>query len=398
MSELGELLELLHGARRRYRTVRGVLRHRWNLSLSQQAHERWERSLRDAHARGTAYAMLTAVGEGPPAEPPDRQEQVVRFWSEPPARLREEAEIVAPQRYEHVTVRDGARWWTYSPEWGAMSNVDAGEEAESMSVAGSELWQPLLDPAGWIPTLDFEPASEVRLLGRRALRVRATGREPSDGDASLFPGQLPVGADAYELVVDRERGVVLRAAALLEGEEFWVCELEELVFDEELPPETFVFEPPPGEEIRGPEIAIHEPVTIEEAARRASFAVFYVPELPEGRWDLDVMYSPARERPPMEESVHLAYHRADATHHLMITERPAKASERDRVAYGPPGLETDEVERDGVSFTIYRPERRHAIPLTIALEREGTAVRLSSQNLDEDVLLALAASMRALPA
>jgi hypothetical protein len=147
MSELGELLELLHGASRRYRTVRGVLRHWWRMSLLQTAHERWERAMRGAgHARGTGYARMMAMGEGASEEPPDRQEQVVRFWSEPPARLREEAEIVAPQRYEHLTVRDGDRWWTYSPEWGAVSNVGAGEEAESMGVGGGELWQALLDP------------------------------------------------------------------------------------------------------------------------------------------------------------------------------------------------------------------------------------------------------------
>jgi hypothetical protein len=94
------------------------------------------------------------------------------------------------------------------------------------------------------------------------------------------------------LLVDRERGVVLRVAALFEGEEFWVSEFEELVFDEAFPLETFVFEPPPGEEIRGPDIGMHEPMTIEEAAQRVPFPVFYVPELPEGRWDLHVMYAP----------------------------------------------------------------------------------------------------------
>ncbi len=126
MSGLGELLELLHGARGRYRTVRGVLRHWWRMSLLHEAHERWERALREAgHIRGTAYAMMMAVGDGPAAEPPDREEQVVRFWSEPPARLREEAEIGAPKRYEHLTVRDGERWWTYSPAWRLISPKEA---------------------------------------------------------------------------------------------------------------------------------------------------------------------------------------------------------------------------------------------------------------------------------
>lgn len=399
MSELAELLELLHGARRRYRSVRGTLRHWWRMSLSEEARERWELTMREAgEAHGSSFAVAVSMGEGPPREPPDRQERVVRFWSEPPARLREEAEIMAPERYEHVTVRDGKRWWTYSPDWGAISNVGADDEAGAMSAGtGGELWQLLVDPAGWIPGLDFEAGVEVDLLGRRAIRVRATSRVSSGSDPFVFRGQLPVGADGYELLIDRERGVVLRAAALLDGEEFWVCELEQLVFDEEFPPETFVFHPPPGEEIHGPDIGLHEPMTIEEAAERASFAVFYVPELPDGRWDLHVMYSPTRKRPPMKESVHLAYHRADATHHLMITERSAEASEPGWTADGPPDVAQDEVERDGVSFAIYRPGPRYGIPLTVVFERDGTAIQASSQNLDEETLLELAASMRRLP-
>jgi hypothetical protein len=196
MGTLGDLLELLHGAHRRYRTARGVLRHWWSMSLSQKAREQWERQLRDAgHSHGTSYAMLVSTGEGPPTEPPDRQEQVVRFWSEPPSRLREEAETLAPERHVRVTVRDGDRWWTYSPEWGAMSNVGAGEEAERMSVGGGELMEALLDPAPWIPTLDFEPRDDTTLLGRRAIQVRATGREPPASDPLMFRGQLAVGAD-----------------------------------------------------------------------------------------------------------------------------------------------------------------------------------------------------------
>ncbi len=116
--------------------------------------------------------------------------------------------------------------------------------------------------------------------------MRALLRAPRGDDPFVFRTQLAVGADEYRLLVERERGVVLRAAALLEGEEFWASEFEELVFDEELPRETFVFEPPPGVEIRGPDLGLHESVTIEEAARRVSFPVFYIPELPEGRWDL----------------------------------------------------------------------------------------------------------------
>jgi hypothetical protein len=82
----------------------------------------------------------------------------------------------------------------------------------------------------------------------------------------------------------------------------------------------------------GPRIPLSPTATIEEAARRASFPVFYIPELPEGRWDLHVMYIPPSERPRLEESVHLAYHRADATHQLTVTQRRAeeRAPEEER--------------------------------------------------------------------
>jgi len=49
------------------------------------------------------------------------------------------------------------------------------------------------------------------------------------------------------------------------------------------------------------------------------------------------------------------------------------------------------------TLCVYRPERRHGTPLTVVFEREGTAIQLNSQNLDEEVLLQLAASMERLP-
>lgn len=403
MSQLGDLLELLHGSRGTYRSVRGVLRHWLSFRLSQEAHERWERMLRAAgHSGGTAFQMVMATSAGPLAEPPDRHELVIRFWSEPPARQREETTTLAPQPHEHTVVRDGTRWWTYSPEWGAMSNVAAGADDENIGVGGGELWMALLDPSAWIPALDFQLEGEGDVLGRPALRVRGLPRAPRGDDPFQVHTQLPAGADEYRLLVDRKRGVVLFAAALLEGEEFWVSEFVELVFDEELPAATFVFEPPPGVEIRGPDLGLHEPVTIEEAARRASFPVFYLPELPDGRWELHVTYVAPRERPPLTESVHLAYHRADATRHVIVTERPASEREPEPVPYvpagpdveAPAGLEVEEVARAGRSFTVHRPHRlRHGLPLTVVSEREGTAIQLSSGNLEEEVLLELAASM-----
>lgn len=210
------------------------------------------------------------------------------------------------------------------------------------------------------------------------------------------PVVLAVGADEYDLLVDMERGIVLRAAALLGGEEFFTISFEELVFDPELPPDIFVFEPPPGEEIRGPDIGRHDTLTIEEAARRASFRVFYVPELPEGRWDLFVRYQPPRERPFQTDWVFLEYHRVDAIQHLSVTERPAEGA-AEWLGYVPPGVEVEELERDGRTFTIGRPHRRDdGMPLVVSFVREATAIALGSHSLDEELLLELARSMQAL--
>jgi hypothetical protein len=50
-----------------------------------------------------------AVDEAQPGAHHDEHERLIRFWSEPPDRLREETETILPQRHEHVTVRDGRR-------------------------------------------------------------------------------------------------------------------------------------------------------------------------------------------------------------------------------------------------------------------------------------------------
>ena len=83
-------------------------------------------------------------------------------------------------------------------------------------------------------------------------------------------------------------------------------------------------------------------------------------------------------------------------HHLMVTQRPATEREPEWVAYGR-GLQVEELERDGLSVTVDRPDRRrHGMPLMVVSQREETAIQVSSANLDEEVLLRLAASMERL--
>jgi hypothetical protein len=54
----------------------------------------------------------------------------------------------------------------------------------------------------------------------------------------------PEGTTDHLLLVDAEIGVILRAAARLEGREFYVAEVTEIAFDERFPEDTFRLELP----------------------------------------------------------------------------------------------------------------------------------------------------------
>jgi hypothetical protein len=102
---------------------------------------------------------------------------------------------------------------------------------------------PLLDPSplasGWELTL----LDDCAHAGRNTLRVRARwmGAEPRP--------LLWEGVNEYEILVDRERGVLLRYAGIVDGEEAGVFSVCSVRFDEAIPDEVFSFEPPEGTRI-----------------------------------------------------------------------------------------------------------------------------------------------------
>lgn len=384
MAPLGELLELLYGARRRSRTARGVVSYRQSRSRMHEAHRR-----ELARRRGGAtQTMLVAFrrADDDPDEPPDVYEERQRFWWEPPDRLREETESSPPRR-SHTTVHDGELWWSYSAETGAISNVDLDEEERAHHGAGGgERFKPLLDPSPLIPLLDL---GEVEEAGDR-LRVRATPREDLEEHAHWhFHGIR--GADAVELEVERETGIVRRMRATLDGEELWSTVLEELVLDEDFPAGTFVFVPPPGEEVLPPERPSRRGYTLEEAAAEASFPVFFIPELPEGDWRLRVTFHAPRRRPAMSGHVFLVYTRPDARASISLAQRPTGEGGFGWTGYGPPTIET--VERDGVTYTVSSADPDQGRQHTVVFDREGTALQIQSVELGTEELLELAVSL-----
>ena len=164
MSDLGELLVLLHGARRRVATVRAIVRN-W----------RHQQRMREAMQRTERAGSVTLFG---PAVGPEgvAVENVLRVWLAPPDRAREEREGADGEGFD---VRRGSSWWRYDCDNGAMAGEDEDERGGGGDIGG-ELWW-LLDAAPLIGLLDFDTITAGRQAGRSTLRVRAVPREPAGG-------------------------------------------------------------------------------------------------------------------------------------------------------------------------------------------------------------------------
>jgi hypothetical protein len=337
VSDVGDLLELLHGAGDRWRSVETTIRTWRNVPVGRRALERWrEEEVR--RASGGVSAMVAFTDD---TDQPSEREDTVRLSVSKPGRWREEAD-------DRVSVGRGPLWWSRSPQMGFMSNEQEPEVGHGDPLLSHAAY---LDPALLLPTFSFVEIARTNDGLQANVQPRPT---------RSFAPSVPHGADAHTLLVDPVRGVVLRVESFLDGELFHVGELLDASWDAAIPDERFVLALRPGETVRSPR-ELHAELTLEEAAARASFTVFAVDELPEGRWRLHVHYHAGfREEPDV---LHLGYHRADGRGAVTLNERSAGASA-------------------GWS--------RVAGSAHIEVEREGTSITLSSETLDETGLRELA--------
>ncbi|MDX6645905.1 MAG: hypothetical protein QOK40_1632 [Miltoncostaeaceae bacterium] len=190
-------------------------------------------------------------------------------------------------------------------------------------------------------------------------------------------------------MVDGERGVLLRAATLLDGEPFAVTEMLEPVFDEPLEPGLFRFAAPAGEPVLplrpagGGATAGGSWFTLEEAARAVEFTVLTPSALPRTTEHRVAILPPAIRPPSRPAEVHVFY---DLPGRLDLVECAAGAAIPDRHAWDP-------VEHDGALVLVRERRARHpAGRRELKLQRVDTPIRLSS-DLPLDDLLALAASL-----
>ena len=383
MTELADVFELLHGADESYRTLRATVRSRCDVERSWEAMDRfgeaWER------AGGTVMRMMTLAGpEAAPA--PEVDEETVRLWYERPDRLRAEVDGFPPR----TVVSDAESTVVYSPRFGPIR----GPRGESGYGIGSFLGA---EPAALLAAVSFEIRGRTLLAGREAIVVRARPRSVTDvmGRLHGLPG-LEAGADRYELLVDAERGLLLRSASVIDGEEFMVCEVLQVAFDERLDPAVFTFAVPPGERVRthAQVFGRMDVVSIEEAVERAPFTVL-APTGLGAEWTEEAQFQDRGAHGDHPTRVLLHYVRQGSgepdPERFSVSEQAARGEEIDW------GTQWERVERGDLVLFVASTTAHRWRAVFVRLEREGTSIAINSQSLDRERLLEIAESFESVP-
>jgi hypothetical protein len=200
--ELPALLELLYSATDRSRTVRATV-HR----VTDQARE---------------LDLLKARGlyRDPPKIPPEEGswhqssrgiiEATTRLWAARPHRLRWETTFTVDGMDERtsVGVKDRELFWQHLGDGEIHTNE--GLEDKSTVTTAEEL---LLDPSALLGSYRFEVRGATSLLDRAGCSVAGSRRFGAHAHAF---GHF---SDELAFVVDEQRGVLLRVAAVVDGEE-----------------------------------------------------------------------------------------------------------------------------------------------------------------------------------
>ena len=381
---LGALLGLLHGADERFRTVHATYR-TWR--HEERLHEAFRANTEAQKRRGVSFAAVSAVSSSGEPAPPETEE-TVRIWRDG-QRFREE--LHGGHRDGYYGVADGPLWWFWDEHRGAMSNQD---NPDAQSGVGQRL-QLMLNPVPLLSSLRFRVTGTSQVAGRAAVTARAIPR-PHDSRRGGFGfelHELGIGAQHYQLEVDQDRGVLLAVTAFRDKQPFHKITTLAIRFDEPIEAETFQFTPPDGEQIQ---LSQNHPrpqhITVTEAQQRASFTVFVPDHVPEG-WQLRCMFIEASARPPSPAQVALSYRSMDGHQSISISQVAAA----DRASHFGSMINDEDwqvVVHEGTSIKLSPAESPQA---QANLERDGTLVFLTSNNLTCDQLAPIAVSLKPAP-
>jgi hypothetical protein len=317
-------------------------------------------------------------------------EEVLRIWRAGD-RVREERE--AGPRVGAYAVRDGDVWWSWDQTNGATSNQDDHSLGRSV---GDDV-SVMLDPTPLLGSLRFVLEGRSHVAGRETITAGAVPRvrDPRRSLRGFELDQLGSGADRYRLEVDAERGVLLEAVALCDGEPFHSITATDIAFDEPIAQERFRFQPPAREEIQ-PTWSRHRlvHVSVPDAQQRAPFTVLIPDRIPPD-WHVRCAFIEPSDRPPAPASISLTYHSDDGHEGVVLSQYAAadKPSQYDLMA------SVDRwktVDRGGTAVRVSRDDTTGS-QAQAYLERDGTFAFLMSETLTGDQLGSIAAGLKRAP-
>ena len=256
----GNLLELLSTAHNRFATVQATCRYWCHTAQNADANE--QERCRNRYAAEPTPLVRAGVeqgGDGPPCLPSE-QEFHYRLWLEQSSRWRYEVDWPTGNGpATRLSIFNGSLWWINDPLiFGKQTNAEVDTElAASLGpprpglpptarygspyYLGDPERQSWLDPSAELDAFSMELLGQTNHAGREALRVRALVRDEIE-DLEPSPG-LWLGADEIELLVDLERGVLLRAIGYIAGRPFALTEVRQVAFDLDLPSDLFSIPP-----------------------------------------------------------------------------------------------------------------------------------------------------------
>jgi hypothetical protein len=219
--ELAALLELLYSATERSRTVRATV-HR----VTYQARE-----LELLRARGL-YRDPPPIPpeEGSWGQPAEVFEATTHLWAAHPYWLRWETTFTSDAEGERTSIGVKERELFWSRFGDGQVRTNEGRDNRGTMTIDEEL---LLDPSPLLGTYTFEVRGATTFLDRAVWAVVALRRFAAQTHA------LGLLSDQLSLLVDDERGIVLRVAVVVGEEEVSHTLVTEVVFDEPVPPARF---------------------------------------------------------------------------------------------------------------------------------------------------------------
>jgi hypothetical protein len=232
MSELGDALELLHGAAGRVTMLTATLLVWYDEERGTRAVE----AARQRHPRG-AIAVSRHVGRGAPPPPSQYEQRILVHYRQPDRhRLHRQANAAAHWPHDVLQVCDGEREWTYvAAERKAWVGPPSQHQHELLR---------LLDPS-WLAA-----ACTLGVAGRSSYGGRPTvelnGRPRPERAALHVAHLLDWGAEELHAVLDAETGLLLSLTSRFDGEPYKVERLTAVIVNQPLDDELFRFTPPAG--------------------------------------------------------------------------------------------------------------------------------------------------------